>query len=486
MAVENRIVKIQKRNRALVRFDLERIRNAILRAGASIGGFGLDHHPGINDRLFQSCNTPDAIADFLTDAVVVCLNSDPHHLIANFPPSIELIQDEVLHVLRSHGLQHTADAYACYRWCRHWLREGAITPEQFVGNGFPSELVRQKLEWSRAQGCDTVAGLNDLTRRRRLGPLIESSLARYESSLDAVATQMLGRINQGDAIRLMWISGPSSSGKTTTTIKLTERLQRHGLRFLMLNLDDYFWPLVEHPTDWINDRNFETPEALDIQLLNAHLRALLDGETIEKPAFNFKDGHRSGTKPVRLEPGQILLLDCLHGLYPPIAEEIPAAAQFRVYVENIEVLQEGDGSTKRRVPFTDIRMLRRMLRDARHRNHSPLRTILHWHYVRDGELFSIIPLRGLADAVIDGGFAFEPAALKPFFSQNDGMLPTVADFRDYAGFVDARIRFDRISALLDSVTGLTLEQVADTKLIPGDAVTREFTGGSTIRIPHNE
>ena len=139
-----------------------------------------------------------------------------------------------------------------------------------------------------------------------------------------------------------------------------------------------------------------------------------------------------------------------------------------------------------KLKFTDIRMLRRMLRDARHRNHSPLRTILHWHYVRDGELFSIIPLRGLADAVIDGGFAFEPAALKPFFSQNDGMLPTAADFRDYAGFVDARIRYDRISALLDSVTGLSLEQVADTKLIPGDAVTREFTGGSTIRIPHNE
>ena len=273
MAVENRIVKIQKRNRALVRFDLERIRDAILRAGASIGGFGLDHHPGINDRLFQSCNTPEATADFLTDAVVVCLNSDPHHLISNFPPSIELIQDEVLHVLRSHGLQHTADAYACYRWCRHWLREGAITPEQFVGNGFPSDLVEEKLAWTRAHGCDTVAGLNDLTRRGQLKPLIEASVTRYESSLDLVASQMVNRINRGDNIRLMWISGPSSSGKTTTTVKLTERLQRHGLRFLMLNLDDYFWPLVEHPTDWINDRNFETPEALDIQLLNAHLRA---------------------------------------------------------------------------------------------------------------------------------------------------------------------------------------------------------------------
>ena len=92
---------------------------------------------------------------------------------------------------------------------------------------------------------------------------------------------------------MMWVSGPSSSGKTTTTVKLTERLQKQGLRFLMLNLDDYFWSLVEHPTDWINDRNYETPEALDIQLLNQHLRGLLDGETIEKPVYSFKEGRRT-------------------------------------------------------------------------------------------------------------------------------------------------------------------------------------------------
>jgi len=486
MAVENRIVKIQKRNRALVRFNPSRIRNAILRAAESIGGFASDHNPGINDRVFQVGSTAEAIADFLTEAVVVCLNSDPHHLIANFPPSIEVIQDEVLHVLRSHGFQHTSDAYAGYRWCRHWLREGAITPEQFVGNGFPQDIVQEKLAWSRSRGCDTVAGLNEMTRRGKLGEVVEDSLARFEKSLDPAADQMIERINQGDQIRLMWISGPSSSGKTTTTVKLTERLQRRGLRFLMLNLDDYFWPLVEHPTDWINDRNYETPEALDIQLLNEHLKALLAGETIEKPVFNFKEGLRAGTKPVRLEANQILLLDCLHGLYPPITEGIPASAQFRVYIENFEVIQSGEGATTRPVPFTDVRMLRRMLRDVRHRNHSPLRTILHWHYVRAGELFSIIPLRGLADAVIDGGFPFELAALKPFFCQSDGMLPAENDFADYAGFVDARIRFQRIRDLLKAVEGISMEQAMKPGLIPGDAVTREFIGGSTIQIPHNQ
>jgi uridine kinase len=486
MAVENRIVKVQKRNRALVRFDPARIRNAVLRAAESIGGFAHDHSPAVNDRVFQACGTDDAIAEFLTDAVVTCMNSDPHHLISNFPPTIETIQDEVLHALRNYGFQHTADAYACYRWCRHWLREGAITPEQFVGNGFPDDHIAAMRAWNRTHSCETVADLNELTQRGHLRSLVEASLARYEQSLDDAARRMMARLDAGDQVRLMWISGPSSSGKTTTTVKLTERLQKHGLQFLMLNLDDYFWPLVEHPTDWINDRNYETPEALDIQLLNAHLRALLAGETIEKPIYSFKDGRRAGTKAVRLEPNQILLLDCLHGLYPPITEGIPASAQFRVYIENLTVPLTDATDGKRLVPFTDVRLMRRMLRDAKHRNHSPLRTILHWHYVRAGELFSIIPLRGLADVVIDGGFPFELPMLKPFFAGVDGMLPHEADFRDYPGFVDARLRFERLRRLLDSVEGLSLAEAGSTALIPGDAVVREFIGGSTIQIPHNE
>ena len=127
MAVQNRIVKVQKRNRALVKFDDTRIRRAIFRAAESIGGFRQDFAAGVNEAIFQAHGTDDKIAEFLADAVVVCLNSDPHHLISNFPPTIETIQDEVLHALRSYGFQNTADAYECYRWGRHWLREGAIT-----------------------------------------------------------------------------------------------------------------------------------------------------------------------------------------------------------------------------------------------------------------------------------------------------------------------------------------------------------------------
>jgi len=486
MSVQNRIVKVQKRNRALVRFDESRIWKAILRAAESIGGFRQDLLPGVNDKVFDAYGTDDKIAGFLADAVVVCLNSDPHHLIANFPPTIETIQDEVLHALRSYGFQLTADAYECYRWGRHWLREGAIPREKFVGNGFPQERMKHTLAWNRERGVHSVAGLNEAVRSGKIKSVVDDSLALYERSLDEAAQKVLSRLNAGDPLRVMWVSGPSSSGKTTTTVKLTQRLEKHGLRFLMLNLDDYFWSLVEHPTDWINDRNYETPEALDIQLLNSHLRALLNGQTIEKPVYSFKEGRRTVTKPVKLEKDQILLLDCLHGLYPPITEGIDASAQFRLYIETQNMVYEGDGSTGRLTKFTDVRLIRRMLRDARHRNHSALLTILHWHYVRAGELFSIIPLMGLADHIVNGGFPFDLPALKPFFAGADSLLPRAEEFEPYAGFLDARVRYDRVKTLLESIEGFSREQVAGCDIIPGDAVIREFIGGSTIRIPHNE
>ena len=483
MSVQNRIVKVQKRNRALVKFDQDRIAGAILRAAQSIGGFEKDLLPGINDTIFDFCKSDDAIAGFLSDIVVICLNSDPHHLISNFPPTIEIIQDEVLHALRSYGFQHTADAYECYRWGRHWLREGAIKPGKFAGNGIPRSHLDASLTWNRARRCETIAGLNEIVRSGGLKSLVDESLAVYEQSLDDAASKVLAQLRGAGGLRLLWITGPSCSGKTTTTIKLTARLARGGVHFRVLNLDDYFWPVVEHPTDWINDRNYERPEALDIQLVNQHLNALLEGRTIEKPVFSFKEGRRTGTKSMRLESHEILLVDCLHGLYPPLTEGIGAAAQFRLYLDTQNAIYEGDGSTGRLSIPGDVRLLRRILRDTRHRNDNPLRTVLHWHYVRAGELFSIIPLSGLADHFINAGFPFDLPVMKSFFARG-GLLPAPADFAPYASFLDARIRFDRVTKLLADVEEIPPGQLD--AIIPGDAVIREFIGGSALQIPHNE
>ncbi len=495
MPVLNRIGKIRKRNHALVTFDPSKILRAIKRGADSAGGFAPDYLPEINERIFAAGGTDDGIAEFLADMVVLCLNADPRHWVTNFPPTVEEVQDTVLHVLRSHGFTTVADSYTCFRWGHHWLREGAITEEQFVRNGYPRETMDRWLAWNRAHGCDTVEGLNEIVRSGGMKQLIDDALGRYEESLDGVAARLLQRIECGDDIRLIWVSGPSSSGKTTTTVKVTERLRAQGLRFLMLNLDDYFWSLIEHPTDWIDDRNYETPEALDIQLLNEHLLALLAGETIDKPVYSFKEGHRCGRVRVRRDPDQILVLDCLHGFYPPISEGIDPSQIFRLYIEAMNPLYEkhpliplyqGDLSDRRLTRYEDIRLLRRTLRDSKHRNHPPLATLLHWHYVRAGELFSIIPLKGMADCVVNGGMPFDLPILKPFFSGDDGLWPRQDDLTQYPSYLDARIRQRRVQTLLHSVVGVTPREVADPHFLPGDAVVREFVGGSTLQIPHND
>jgi uridine kinase len=495
MAVINRIGKVMKRNRALVTFDQGRIHRAIGRAAVSNGGFEQDYIREINDRIFAAGRTDDGIAQFLSDLVVVCLNGNPRYEVSNFPPTVEDIQDTVIHVLRSTGFTRTADAYECFRWGHHWVRQGAITDEQFVDNGYPPVDMEPLLDWNREHGCDTVAGLNGIVTRGEAKPLIDAAHARFEGTLDDAAARVLERHASQAGIRMIWISGPSSSGKTTTTVKLTDRLASHGLRFRMLNLDDYFWSLIEHPTDWINDRNYETPEAIDIQLLNQHLGALLDGETVDKPVYSFKEGRRVGSESVSLAVDEILLLDCLHGFYPPMTEGIDPAVVFRVYIEAMNPLYEEDAmkplvdmawSGRHLTRFEDVRLLRRTLRDTKHRNHPPLATLLHWHYVRAGELRAIIPLKGRADVVINGGMPFDLPALKPFFAGEESLWPEEIDLEQYASFLDARIRYRRISRLLDSVTGFRAEQVVDPGFIPGDSIVREFVGGSTVRIPHNE
>ena len=186
MIVQNRIRKVQKRDRSLVPFDQGRIVNAILRAARSVGGFAQDLLPGINDKLFMF-GDDEHIAEFLSDVVVITLNRDPRHWIANFPPTIEEIQDTVLHVLRSFGLVTVADAYECWRWGKYWVRAGAITMEEFVGNGYPTKFHEETLEWNRAHGCDTVEGLNEIVRTGKLKELIEAATERYEKSLDDAA-----------------------------------------------------------------------------------------------------------------------------------------------------------------------------------------------------------------------------------------------------------------------------------------------------------
>ena len=257
MPVQNRIVKVQKRNRALVRYDEARIGKAILRAANSIGGFQQDFLPGVNDKWFAACGSDEQLATFLSDAVTVCLNGDPHHLIANFPPTIETIGTKCCTSCAATA-SRTPPMPGVLSLGRHWMRERALTPETFMGNGFPQERMKQNLAWAR----NTTSHRGRCERSRALRQDQEGRQGIPWRSTRNRSTRRLpghGAHPQRRQTTHVWVSGPSSSGKTTTTVKLTQRLEKHGLRFLMLNLDDYFWSLVGHPTDWINDRNYETP-----------------------------------------------------------------------------------------------------------------------------------------------------------------------------------------------------------------------------------
>ena len=479
MMVNNKILRVRRRDGALINFELEKIVKAIYNAAESIGGFEASHIAEINGFIHDDKSSM-AIAKALGSMVVMTINANEEHHVPNFPPHIEKVQDTIVHVLRSYGYVEIADVYEAYRWGKHWIREGVIRSDQFAGNGFPEDKLRQVIEWNQSHDCDTVEKLNEWVKSGKIKELVDASVGRYEKELDEAVDKFLRRIKWGHDIKVFIIAGPSSSGKTTTTCKIRERLIEHGHQFVMMNLDNYFWPISQHPTDWIADRDYETPHALDYHLINRHIRQLLAGETITMPCYNFKTGQREDGEEFTLEKDGILLIDCLHGLYPALTVGIPEESKFRVYIESLNVLYEGDGSTNRRVQFTDYRILRRMLRDAKHRNHPPLATLLHWEKVRKSELANIIPLVHNTDIIVNGGMPFGVAAMKPLLAE---IFPEESELEPYAQLLDPQIRLRRVSRILNSV-----EPMKDIgyDVIPGECVIREFIGGSTIKVPHND
>ncbi len=486
MLVNNKILRVRRRDGALIDFDLAVVARAIHRAAASVGGFEESHIPEINGFLFSGGND-EAIAQTLASMVTMTLNSDERHHVPNFPPTIEKVQDTIVHVLRSYGFVELAEVYEAYRWGRHWIRAGVLRPDQFAGNGFPQARIQEVLAWNRAHSCDTVEGLNEWVRSGRIAELVAAACQRYEGELDATVETFCRRVDSGQDIRVFVVAGPSSSGKTTTTTKLRMRLEARGYHLVLMSLDDYFWPVSQHPTDWIADRDYETPHALDYHLINRHLHQLLAGGTIRMPRYDFKTGERVEGREFKLASGGILLLDCLHGLYPAITDGIDASQKFKVYLETLNVLATGsqnvlfeESTPQGRVPFTDYRLLRRMVRDAKHRNHPPLSTLLHWEKVRRSELANIIPLHNTADAIVNGGMPFDLPALK---AHGSDIFPTDRAVDAYRQLLDAQVRWRRVRRTLDAI-----EPMPDLGLgvIPGDSVIREFIGGSTLEVPHQE
>ncbi len=442
-----KIIQVVKRTGAIVPFNQDRIANAIYRAAVAEGG---------RDK---------GRADWLAGEVVRELEMS--HAEGQIP-HIEEIQDMVEKVLIENGHASVAKAYILYRDERKRGRKKQDKHAARVAGNIPWAKIWHVLDWSVSNGLHTVTGLNERIEKGEFPNIVNKSEAAYEQDVD-IAARLIAERKQD--VRVVLVTGPSSSGKTTTTIKLEQRLQKSGLKFVTLNVDNYFFDLELHPKDEFGDYDFETPQALDMMLFNKNLAQLIDGREALIPFYDFKTGRSHPEQTVmRLQADEVLLIDSLHGLYPALTETVPDERKFKLYLEPLLQMKGPDG---RYIRWTDLRLIRRMLRDQMHRAYDPRRTLEHWHYVRASEMRNIIPYHNTADYVINSAMPYELALYKA---------------RVYDWFVDFEKRYDgdplredaytrarRVKNLLQAIA-----PVADDGTVPRDSVLREFIGGSSL------
>jgi uridine kinase len=435
---------IIKRDGQVAMYDRGRITNAIFKAAAaSRGDFGFDEA----ERLAQ------------------CVEQRTVESYAEQIPTVEDLQDIVEAVLMETGHLKVARAYIIYRQKRTEVREARQGAIEATDN-IPYKLIYEVLRWNMEHGCESVEGINTIIEEGHYPDLVEACNNRYSNECRAAGKRVL---DHGDNVRLVIVAGPSSSGKTTTTIKMEAQLSKNGKRLKAFHVDNYFFNLEDHPVDEFGDYDYETPQALDIELINQHLEQLLAGKTVKTPHYDFLTGKRTlGVHEMTLAADEILLMDCLHGLYSDMTRSVSDSQKFRLYIETLGQLSNEKDEFMR---WTDHRLMRRMIRDSWSRNHSVMDTLTHWHYVRKSELQHIIPFIGNVDFVVNSALPYEfPVLKEKLFHHFPGAIERYKnDFKRQ----DAYLRAQRVMQFLKPLrTGV------DQSCIPDDALFREFIGGS--------
>jgi uridine kinase len=437
-----------KRNGVKVPFTPQRITNAIYRAAVAVGG---------RDRQTAEVLTNQVI-DFLEKTI-------PEDQI----PNVEEIQDAVEKILIEKGHAKVAKAFILYRNERARLRTQRQNLIYNESQNIPWEKIWQVLDWAATHNLHTTEKYNERLRNGELPAIISESEMFYEEDIKNAASAISKR--SGD-LKIVLISGPSSSGKTTTTIKIGQLLREKGISLVSLNVDNYFFDLDQHPKDEFGDYDFETPQALDLALINEHLRRLIAGEEVQIPFYDFKNGRRLENRtPMKINKNDIILIDSLHGLYPPMTEGINSDRKFKLYLEPLLQMKCSCGQYIR---WTDIRLMRRMLRDSVYRAYNMEKTLTHWHYVRTGEIHHIIPNVLTSDTIINSSMPYEISIYKARLFNNFNEWKE--KFKSDPLREDAYNRASRIFDMLDEI-----DPVTDESLVPGDSVIREFIGGSTLK-----
>ncbi len=434
-----------KRSGTTVPFNRNRIMNAIYRAAVSVGG---------RDK---------ARAEFLADKVIELLEKTFNE---DHSPHIEEIQDAVEKVLIEHGHAKVAKEFIIYRDEQNRKRQEDAKLASKPDENIPWPKMWRVLNWAADKKLNTISSYNARVENNEFPHIVHEAEAAYEDDLDMAAEMISDRSKD---LRMVFISGPSSSGKTTTTTKIEERLIKQGFKFVTLNVDHYFFDLEDHPKDEFGDYDFETPQALDLKLINEHLLKLSNGEEIKIPYYDFKEGKRYLEQtPMKLKDKEIILIDSLHGLYPEFSKDIANEVKFKIYIEPILQMKDKNDNF---IQWTDIRLMRRMLRDSVHRAYDPLQTLEHWHYVRASELRHIIPYANRADFIVNSAMPYELSLYKPRLHSQ--FIEWENKFRDNPLKKDAYERASRVSNLLEQFI-----PIEDDSPIPVNSVLREFIGGS--------
>lgn len=335
--------------------------------------------------------------------------------------------------------------------------------EELVKQEKMLEVFQEYHRWNQILGISTVGDFNIACNSGHATDLINVSEALQEKKIAHIADEITHRNENGERVKLVLISGPSSSGKTTFSKRLSIQLMTNGMRPYPISLDDYFVNREDTPLDENGKHDFESLYALDLPFFEKQLKALLAGEEVELPRFNFTTGKREMSgKKLRVDEHMILILEGIHALNPALTPNIPAANKYKIYVSALTTILLDNHNY---IPTTDNRLLRRIIRDYKYRNYSAEETIARWPSVRAGEDKWIFPYQEYADAMFNSALFFELAVLK------ENVEPVLRKVPNSCPEYSEAHRLLRFLSYFTPVQD---------KELPPTSLLREFLGGSSF------
>ena len=334
-----------------------------------------------------------------------------------------------------------------------------IIPRQYIPQPKLSNVYYEAERWSELMEIDKVTTLNKVIENGDYGDIIRTVEALHEKKLSKIAD-----IIEEKQKRVILIAAPSSSGKTSFAHRLSIHLRVNNMKPVSISLDDYFVNRDDTPLDEFGKFDFESIYAIDLERFNSDLKKLLDGEEISLPKFNFKLGIREETgRKLKIKDNQPIILEGIHGLNPLLTSSIPDDDKFKIYISALTQINLDDHN---RIPTTDLRLIRRMVRDYNFRGYSAECTIMQWNSVRRGEKKNIFPYQEEADIIFNSACVYELAILKTYAK------PLLEEIdRSSEAYIEA----NRLLKFLQYF--VELRDVSD---IPSTSILREFIGGSKI------